>query len=181
MPWKVKKDARCPDSQPWAVVNSDTNRLVSCHLSQDSARQQQKALYANVPESGRELVNNDALELANELADRLDQGHKILSSMDQTNAPDAVTQALPHLTDGKQLCAQIIAALQDEEGIVEDDGEAASYARVLGLPYIVVFHYRSDEGPSVVGPFPTRVAAQDHVLGLEPFEADYEYWPISRP
>ena len=51
MPWDIGKDDRCPASKPWAVTNADTNRLVACHASRDSAIQQQRALYANVPES----------------------------------------------------------------------------------------------------------------------------------
>lgn len=51
MPWKIIKSTRCPDSKPFALVNSETGRLVACHASQESARKQQKALYARVPES----------------------------------------------------------------------------------------------------------------------------------
>jgi hypothetical protein len=51
MPWKVIKSTRCPDSKPYALVNSETGRLVACHPTAQSAREQQKALYARVPES----------------------------------------------------------------------------------------------------------------------------------
>lgn len=131
MPWSVDKDDRCPADKPWAVTNKDTNRLVACHPSQDAARQQQKALYANVPESDSERAdNNDSgplipapnpLETATALADRLDNGHRILSSMDPTNTPDPVVSALDHLTAGKALCDQLIAALQDQTYLIQQN------------------------------------------------------------
>jgi hypothetical protein len=49
MPWDVvKDDSRCPASAPFAVVGGDGggNKLFGCHATADSARQQQKALYA---------------------------------------------------------------------------------------------------------------------------------------
>ena len=47
MPWDIKKDARCPASKPYGVVGgSSGDRLAGCHETEDSAREQQKALYA---------------------------------------------------------------------------------------------------------------------------------------
>lgn len=51
MPWKVKQSPTCPQSKPWAVINSETGRVVACHSTQESAKKQMRALYANVPES----------------------------------------------------------------------------------------------------------------------------------
>jgi len=54
MPYSIREDdSRCPAGKKWSVVNSDTGDLKGCHPSKDSARQQQKALYANVPDAGR--------------------------------------------------------------------------------------------------------------------------------
>lgn len=52
MPYSIKSnDSRCPAGKKWSVVNSDTNELHGCHPDKESARQQQKALYANVPDA----------------------------------------------------------------------------------------------------------------------------------
>ena len=54
MPYSIKSnDSRCPKGKPFSVVNSDTNDLRGCHVSKESAREQQKALYANVPDADR--------------------------------------------------------------------------------------------------------------------------------
>lgn len=54
MPWAIHaSDDRCPVGKPWAVVNEQTNRLAGCHPNRKSAIQQQRALYANVPESNK--------------------------------------------------------------------------------------------------------------------------------
>lgn len=50
MPWIVKKTDRCKPTTPWGVFNQATGRLVACHPTQESARKQQTALYANVKE-----------------------------------------------------------------------------------------------------------------------------------
>jgi hypothetical protein len=49
MPWDVQKSG-CPDDKPWAVVKSDTGAVVGCHTTEEGARAQQAALYANVKE-----------------------------------------------------------------------------------------------------------------------------------
>lgn len=51
MPWIVKKTDQCEKSKPWGVFNQATGRLVACHATQESAKKQQAALYANVEES----------------------------------------------------------------------------------------------------------------------------------
>ena len=45
MPWTVKKDDRCPTSEPWGVVKAD-GELEGCHPSEVVAQKQQAALYA---------------------------------------------------------------------------------------------------------------------------------------
>lgn len=49
MPWNiVQGDDRCPASKPYAVVGgAGGNKLFGCHPDKDSARNQQKALYAS--------------------------------------------------------------------------------------------------------------------------------------
>lgn len=52
MPWIVRRDTdKCPVSKPWAVLNQQTDDLRGCHKTKKHARQQQKALYVNVPDS----------------------------------------------------------------------------------------------------------------------------------
>ena len=52
MPWIIRRDEdQCPVSRPWAVVNQQTGDLRGCHPSKHHARQQQKALYASVPDA----------------------------------------------------------------------------------------------------------------------------------
>jgi hypothetical protein len=54
MPYSIKQnDSRCPAGKKWSVVNSDTGDLKGCHPDEESARKQQKALYANVPDADR--------------------------------------------------------------------------------------------------------------------------------
>jgi len=59
MPWIVKQSSECPPDKPWGVFNQKTGRKVACHATESSAKSQQKALYANVPESRKmgELIS----------------------------------------------------------------------------------------------------------------------------
>lgn len=47
MPYKVAKGHGCPDSKPWACINSDTGKVHGCHPSREAALKQSAALYAN--------------------------------------------------------------------------------------------------------------------------------------
>lgn len=47
MPWSVRKDDECPPSKPWAVIKDSDNSKVACHETEESAKEQVKALYAN--------------------------------------------------------------------------------------------------------------------------------------
>lgn len=52
MPYVVVKDEKaCSASKPWAVKNKATGDLRGCHESKSKAIDQQKALYANVPDA----------------------------------------------------------------------------------------------------------------------------------
>lgn len=53
MPWSVQRSSDCPDDKPWAVVNDDSGATEGCHASEEDAKTQQAALYANTQEEGR--------------------------------------------------------------------------------------------------------------------------------
>lgn len=49
MPYKIAKNAG--DCDGYAVVNSETGDVKGCHETEDQAKSQLAALYANVPDS----------------------------------------------------------------------------------------------------------------------------------
>lgn len=49
MPWHIAKSG-CPDEKPFAVVKDDTGAVVGCHTSEEGAKAQLAALYANEKE-----------------------------------------------------------------------------------------------------------------------------------
>lgn len=51
MPYEVQRTDRCPTNRPFGVVNPESGRLHGCHDTEESARRQQAALYANVPDA----------------------------------------------------------------------------------------------------------------------------------
>ncbi len=52
MPWHVVENhAECADNESWAVVQDDTDELVGCHTSEESASAQVAALYASEEEN----------------------------------------------------------------------------------------------------------------------------------
>jgi HK97 family phage prohead protease len=52
MPYTVGEDTNaCPVGKPWAVKNQATGKVHGCHPSKAKAMEQQKALYANVPDA----------------------------------------------------------------------------------------------------------------------------------
>lgn len=46
MAWSVRRDSRCPITQPFGVVRESDGSLESCHDSREDARGQMAALYA---------------------------------------------------------------------------------------------------------------------------------------
>jgi hypothetical protein len=61
VPWHVVENhAECAESESWAVVQDNTNELVGCHASEESANEQIAALYANEEESS--AVTSAAVE-----------------------------------------------------------------------------------------------------------------------
>ncbi len=51
MPWRVTSgDSKCPDSKPFAVVNTEDGDVRGCHETRQAAIKQLRALYVNVPE-----------------------------------------------------------------------------------------------------------------------------------
>jgi hypothetical protein len=101
--------------------------------------------------------------------------------------PPPVAAALDQLAQAKALVAQLIGELQPDEGVDDNDDafgqddEMLAYDQQQGLPYVIMFDYRSDGGPLLVGPFPTRWAATDYVHTLEPFDAEWMEVPVSKP
>lgn len=70
MPWTIKeKDPSCDAAKPFGVHNQDTGRLVGCHATRDDALGQQRALYANVPDSRPNESGQRAADEANEQLD----------------------------------------------------------------------------------------------------------------
>lgn len=55
MPYDVGKGHGCTGSKPWAVYNSETGEKRGCHPTEESAKRQQRALYANVPDADKEV------------------------------------------------------------------------------------------------------------------------------
>lgn len=54
MPWhKVENSAECSASEPWAVVQDDTDEVVGCHATEQSADDQIAALYAKDEGNGK--------------------------------------------------------------------------------------------------------------------------------
>jgi hypothetical protein len=57
MPWKVVKGGgSCPDSKPYAVVNTEDGERRGCHETRGGAVSQLRALYVNVPEGRPKAV-----------------------------------------------------------------------------------------------------------------------------
>lgn len=64
MPYVVIEDTeRCPVDKPWAVTNPESGRLHGCHPSKEKARQQQAALYVNVPDARSGEVQRKTFDL----------------------------------------------------------------------------------------------------------------------
>lgn len=70
MPFVVQKTAQCPTSRPYGVFTETahgsgktTGKPHGCFPSADAAREQQKALYSNVPDARSELAPNDSEDL----------------------------------------------------------------------------------------------------------------------
>lgn len=186
MPWDVKKDDRCPSSKPWAVVNADNNRLVACHVDKDSARQQQKALYANVPEADRSLradADDDPQALVAALDATLDAAMGILSGVDRESLAPELAQLYDLVVGADTQVDKLmeLMGVSDPDDQDQDDSERALLGEALGLEYVISFDYRSDGGPMLVGTFPSREAAIDHVRALEPFESEWCVVPVTPP
>lgn len=52
MPWSVAKSDKCPESKPWAVTKDSTGEVEGCHETEEDAKKQMAALYANENEAG---------------------------------------------------------------------------------------------------------------------------------
>lgn len=81
MPWSILKDDRCPASKPYGVVKDDDNELEGCHPSQEAAKKQQAALYAN---EGRSMTERPPRE---NLARAIFPGVEVRSQDDEAGPP----------------------------------------------------------------------------------------------
>jgi HK97 family phage prohead protease len=52
MPWRVDQSTECPESRPWAVIKDDDGEVEGCHATEEAAKRQMAALYA------QEAMNN---------------------------------------------------------------------------------------------------------------------------
>ena len=51
MPYHIEKDTvSCPESKPFAVVKNTDGDIMGCHATEDQAKHQLAALYANEKE-----------------------------------------------------------------------------------------------------------------------------------
>jgi HK97 family phage prohead protease len=57
MPWSVKRSSDCPADRPWSVVNDESGASEGCHATEDDAKRQQAALYANADEGEARSVD----------------------------------------------------------------------------------------------------------------------------
>lgn len=64
MPWEVvENESRCPASKPWGVVKQAPDRaLEGCHATEDEAKAQQRALYANEPGRSENMTMTEVRE-----------------------------------------------------------------------------------------------------------------------
>src|SRR5512143_1815108 len=69
MPWHVAKSGSCPDSKPWAVVKDTDGGVVACHATEEEAKKQMAALYANEPSASSRA--NYTVEQNNQCPDRM--------------------------------------------------------------------------------------------------------------
>lgn len=60
MPWIIEVGHGCPPSRPWAVVQTgggNAGRVMGCHPTNDRAKRQQAALYANESAGGMQMAS----------------------------------------------------------------------------------------------------------------------------
>lgn len=62
MPYHVAKSSQCPTDKPWAVIKDNDGKIMGCHMTEDDAGAQLKALYAN--EASAELMIERRFQLA---------------------------------------------------------------------------------------------------------------------
>lgn len=124
MPYKkVKGHDSCPDSKPWAVVNSQTGDVKGCHASEDKANAQ-LGILARV-ERGEPVPSEllDVLEMAEE--DCPPGQHKM---PDGTCMPDHPMAVEPD----KEVAA--VSTAEVDEVVVSEEGRWTGVLAVEGVP-----------------------------------------------
>lgn len=115
----------------------------------------------------------------------IDEAVSLTVDVDRSTLPPAVGQALDLLVGAQESVCALMAAwdVYDPDAPENQDTEENMLDAHEGLPYIIMFDYRSDSGPTIIGPFPSRTAASDHMLTLARagFEAEWSTVPISKP
>lgn len=66
MPWDVKQSDQCPADKPWAVIKKADGSIEGCHPTEDAAKQQQAALYANEPAARSDEREDEPVEARSE-------------------------------------------------------------------------------------------------------------------
>ncbi len=59
MPWKISKSSNCPKSKPYGVIKEGETSARWCHSTEESAKQQVRALYA---QENKEMTEDNATE-----------------------------------------------------------------------------------------------------------------------
>jgi len=68
MPYKIEKSDQCPMSKPWALIKKDDGKLIGCHKTEDSAKQQMAAVYANENKKTKEVAAEEKTHKVSEVA-----------------------------------------------------------------------------------------------------------------
>jgi uncharacterized protein len=90
MPWSVKRSSDCPDDKPWSVVNDETGASEGCHATEDDAKRQQAALYANADDAETRSSEDEA-ETRSVDFDKLGDEYRAVALTDLETSEDGGT------------------------------------------------------------------------------------------
>lgn len=62
MPWHIAKTEECPASKPWGVIKDDDGEVAGCHETEEAAKRQMAALYAQEALTSMEHKSFDLIE-----------------------------------------------------------------------------------------------------------------------
>ncbi len=124
----------------------------------------------------------DPVKLATGLHAVLHQACVLTCDLDRSKLPPDVGQALDLIIAAKNSVHKLLDLLgAPPEEEKKQLGEQELYDLNVNRHYVIQFEFRSDGGPMLVGTFPSRVAALDHLHQLEPFEAEWSVYPLTSP